>query len=60
MTLDLKYLGQMTNLTEIRLKGLSGMKLTSLPTFENLVNLKTLVSNHLITKLKCILFDYRY
>lgn len=48
MTLDLKYLGQMTNLTEIRLKGLSGMKLTSLPTFENLVNLKTLVRNHLI------------
>lgn len=44
MVLSLTYLGQMNNLTEIRLKGLSGIKLTSLPSFENLVNLKTLVS----------------
>ncbi|XP_022168191.1 uncharacterized protein LOC111032231 isoform X5 [Myzus persicae] len=40
MVLDLNYLGQMTKLTELRLKGLTGMKLTSLPSFEKLVNLK--------------------
>lgn len=44
MTLNLSYLGQMNNLTELRLKGLSGIKLTMLPSFKNLVNLKTLVS----------------
>ncbi|XP_050538349.1 uncharacterized protein LOC126903861 isoform X4 [Daktulosphaira vitifoliae] len=42
MALSLKYLGQMTNLTEIRLKGLSGIKLTTISSMENLVNLKTL------------------
>lgn len=45
MILDLTYLGQMTNLTELRLKGLSGIKLSTLPSFENLINLKTLVSS---------------
>lgn len=44
MTLNLHYLGQMTNLTEVRLKGLTGIKLTTLPSFESLVNLKSLVS----------------
>jgi len=39
MALSLNYLGQMTKLTELRLKGLTGIKLTSLPSFENLVNL---------------------
>lgn len=39
MVLNLHYLGQMTMLTELRLKGLSGIKLTSLPSFKNLVNL---------------------
>ncbi|XP_026806541.1 uncharacterized protein LOC113549442 [Rhopalosiphum maidis] len=39
MALNLNYLGQMTNLTELRLKGLTGIKLTSLPSFENLINL---------------------
>ncbi|XP_060843940.1 uncharacterized protein LOC132923945 [Rhopalosiphum padi] len=40
MALNLNYLDQMTNLTELRLKGLTGIKLTSLPSFENLINLK--------------------
>jgi len=44
MFLNLNYLGQMTNLTELRLKGLSGIKLTALPSFENLVNLNRFVS----------------
>ncbi|KAL4122588.1 hypothetical protein QTP88_014889 [Uroleucon formosanum] len=39
MFLNLSYLGQMTKLTELRLKGLTGIKLTSIPSFENLVNL---------------------
>ncbi|XP_025203765.1 uncharacterized protein LOC112600685 isoform X2 [Melanaphis sacchari] len=39
MVLNLNYLGQMTKLTELRLKGLTGIKLTSLPSFGNLVNL---------------------
>ncbi|XP_026806402.1 uncharacterized protein LOC113549344 [Rhopalosiphum maidis] len=39
MALNLNYLGQMTNLIELRLKGLTGIKLTSLPSFENLINL---------------------
>ncbi|XP_060849581.1 uncharacterized protein LOC132928718 isoform X3 [Rhopalosiphum padi] len=39
MALSLNYLGQMTKLTELRLKGLTGIKLTSLPSFENLINL---------------------
>ncbi|XP_060847694.1 uncharacterized protein LOC132927220 isoform X2 [Rhopalosiphum padi] len=39
MVLNLNDLGQMTNLTELRLKGLTGIKLTSLPSFENLINL---------------------
>ncbi|XP_026816770.1 uncharacterized protein LOC113556173 [Rhopalosiphum maidis] len=39
MALNLNYLGQMTKLTELRLKGLNGIKLTSLPSFENLINL---------------------
>lgn len=45
MNLNLSYLGQMSNLTEIRLKGLTGMKLAALPSFEKLVNLKILVSS---------------
>jgi len=44
MTLNLVCLGQMTKLTELRLKGLSGIKLTMMTSFEYLVNLKTLVS----------------
>lgn len=44
MFLDLSYLGQMTKLTELRLKGLSGIKLTSIPSFEKLVNLNKFVS----------------
>ncbi|XP_060857659.1 uncharacterized protein LOC132935201 [Metopolophium dirhodum] len=39
MYLNLNYLGQMRNLTELRLKGLTGIKLTALPSFENLINL---------------------
>lgn len=31
-------------LTELRIKGLSGIKLTSLPSFKKLVNLNKLVS----------------
>ncbi|CAH1720874.1 unnamed protein product [Aphis gossypii] len=42
MVLNLNYLGQMTMLTELRLKGLSGIKLTALPSFGNLVNLNKL------------------
>jgi len=34
----------MTKLTELRLKGLTGIKLTALPSFENLVNLNKFVS----------------
>jgi hypothetical protein len=50
MALNLNYLGQMTKLTELRLKGLTGIKLTSLPSFENLINLNKFVSllNNLI------------
>lgn len=44
MALNLKYLGQMKNLTEIHLKGLSGIKLIKLSSFKNLKNLNTLVS----------------
>lgn len=44
MLLNLSYLGQMTKLTELRLKGLTGIKLTSLPSFENLINLNKFVS----------------
>jgi len=44
MLLNLNYLGQMTKLTELRLKGLTGIKLTSLPSFENLINLNKFVS----------------
>lgn len=44
MTLNLSYLGNSTDLTELRLKGLSGIKLTALPSFEKLINLKILVS----------------
>lgn len=43
MTLNLGYLGQMTNLTELRLKTPFGLKLSVLPSFEKLSNLKTLV-----------------
>ncbi|CAI6373170.1 unnamed protein product [Macrosiphum euphorbiae] len=39
MYLNLNYLGQMTNLTELRLKGLTGIKLTALPSFKKLRNL---------------------
>ncbi|CAI6373546.1 unnamed protein product [Macrosiphum euphorbiae] len=39
MYLNLSHLGQMTKLTELRLKGLAGIKLTALPSFENLINL---------------------
>ncbi|CAI6372647.1 unnamed protein product [Macrosiphum euphorbiae] len=39
MYLNLSHLGQMTKLTELRLKGLTGIKLTALPSFENLINL---------------------
>lgn len=46
MPLNLGYLGQMTQLTEIRLKGLSnGIKLLPMPSFEKLTNLKSLVSS---------------
>lgn len=44
MALNLKYLGQMKNLTELHLKGLSGIKLTKLTSFKNLKNLNMLVS----------------
>jgi len=44
MYLNLNYLGQMTKLTELRLKGLTGIKLTTLPSFENLINLNIFVS----------------
>jgi len=44
MPLNLGYLGQMTKLTELRIKGLSGIKLAPMPSFENLVNLKILVN----------------
>ncbi|XP_016658914.1 uncharacterized protein LOC107883427 [Acyrthosiphon pisum] len=39
MYLNLNYLGQMTKLTELSLKGLTGIKLTALPSFENLIHL---------------------
>ncbi|CAI6373174.1 unnamed protein product [Macrosiphum euphorbiae] len=39
MYLNLNHLGQMTKLTELRLKGLTGIKLTALPSFENLIHL---------------------
>ncbi|XP_050422119.1 uncharacterized protein LOC126834328 isoform X2 [Adelges cooleyi] len=42
MPLNLKYLGQMTNLTEIRIKSFNGIKLTSLASLDKLVHLKTL------------------
>lgn len=46
MPLNLGYLGQMAQLTEIRLKGLNnGIKLLPMPSFENLTNLKSLVSS---------------
>lgn len=45
MTLNLKYLGQMKNLTELNLKGLSGIKLIKLTSFKNLKNLNCLVSS---------------
>jgi len=44
MYLNLNYLGQMEKLTELRLKGLTGIKLTALPSFENLINLNRFVS----------------
>jgi hypothetical protein len=44
MTLNLGYLGQLTNLTELRLKSPCGLKLSVLPSFDKLINLKTLVS----------------
>lgn len=44
MILNMSYLGQMTNLTEIKLKGVSGIKIVSMPSLENLINLKTFVS----------------
>jgi len=44
MYLNLNYLGQMTKLTELRLKGLTGIKLTALPSFENLIHLNIFVS----------------
>ncbi|XP_029345733.1 uncharacterized protein LOC107884932 [Acyrthosiphon pisum] len=40
MYLNLNYLGQMTKLTELKLKCLTGIKLMALPSFENLINLK--------------------
>ncbi|XP_008179815.2 uncharacterized protein LOC100571833 [Acyrthosiphon pisum] len=42
MYINLNYLGQMTMLTDLRLKGLTGMKLTGLSSFENLIHLKRL------------------
>lgn len=44
MTLSLGYLSSVPNLTEIRLKGLSGIKLTEFSTLKSLTNLRTLVS----------------
>lgn len=46
MSINLSSLGEMNNLTQLRLKGLTGMKLESSPTltFEKLTNLRTLVS----------------
>jgi len=44
MYLNLNYLGQMTKLTELRLKGLTGIKLTALPSFEKLIHLNRFVS----------------
>lgn len=45
MPLNLKYLGQMENLTELHLKGLTGIKLIKLTLFKNLKNLNILVSS---------------
>lgn len=45
MPLNLKYLGQMKNLTELHLKGLTGIKLIKLTSFKNLKNLNILVSS---------------
>jgi len=44
MILNLGYLGQMTKLTELRVKGLTGIKLLPMPSFENLINLTFLVN----------------
>lgn len=44
MLLNLINLGQMTNLTELRLKGLTGIKITSMPSFQNLTQLNKFVS----------------
>ena len=52
MYLNLSHLGQMTKLTELRLKGLTGIKLTALPSFENLINLNRFVS--------LVIIDYIY
>jgi len=56
MYLNLNHLGQMTKLTELRLKGLTGIKLTALPSFKNLVNLNRFVSiviiNYIYIQLK--------
>lgn len=45
MTLNLGYLNLLLNITEVRLNGLSGISLTLLPSFEELSNLKILVSS---------------
>lgn len=44
MTLNLGYLGSLSNLTEVRIKGITGIRLSSLPSFEKILNLKILVS----------------
>ena len=44
MYMDIDSVYNMTNLTELKLKGLTGIKLMSSVTFANLTKLKTLVS----------------
>jgi len=60
MYLNLNYLGQMTKLTELRLKGLTGIKLTALPSFENLIHLNRFVSFVIINCISTIkIFEER-
>ncbi|XP_025418801.1 uncharacterized protein LOC112689348 isoform X3 [Sipha flava] len=54
MTLNLGYLGQLTNLTELRLKSPCGLKLSVLPSFDKLINLKTLA----LTSIKSFPVDW--
>ncbi|XP_022172124.1 uncharacterized protein LOC111034968 isoform X2 [Myzus persicae] len=59
MLLNLINLGQMTNLTELRLKGLTGIKITSMPSFQNLTQLNkfSLTSIESFPKDFCQIFE---